>query len=162
MRLVDVKEVLLKPFPCAEVWSLVAVRLFWLLLQKFHVESMLSNEVCQLLNLLLWPLLDTLQVLPLVPIVEILNRLFKLNLSRAKWMDLHELLQIEEGLRDRKLVTAPTRCKEWLELFPCRQFEDYLVDLTQWNRINKLVVFSIKDRLHKELSYSLHIAVLEL
>ena len=98
-RLIYVKEVLLYALTSHEVRRLELLGLPRLLLKEVDVESVLADVVRELLDRSFGPLLDALEVLALVSVVEVLNRLFKFNLSRAKRVNLHELLQVEEGLR---------------------------------------------------------------
>ena len=39
-------------------------------------------------------------------LVEVFDRLFKLNLSSSERVNLHELLQVEEGFGDRELIST--------------------------------------------------------
>lgn len=70
------------------------------LLEECNIQAVLSDVVCKLLELTLWPPLDATKELPLVSLVEVFDGLLELNLSSPQWMDLHELLQVEEGLTD--------------------------------------------------------------
>jgi len=54
----------------------------------------------------LGPALGPTQELSRMLLLKIIDGLFKLNLCCAKWMNLHKLLKVEEGLRDREFVTA--------------------------------------------------------
>lgn len=70
------------------------------LLEECNIQAILSDVVCKLLELTLWPPLDATKELPLVSLVEVFDGLLELDLSSPQWMDLHELLQVEEGLTD--------------------------------------------------------------
>jgi hypothetical protein len=70
------------------------------LLEECNIQAVLSDVVCKLLELTLWPPLDATKELSLVSLVEVFDGLLELNLSSPQWMDLHELLQVEEGLTD--------------------------------------------------------------
>lgn len=51
-------------------------------------------------------LLNTFKEFTLVSLVEVFNTLFELDLGGAERVNLHKLLQVEEGFRDGKLVGA--------------------------------------------------------
>jgi len=70
------------------------------LLEECNIQAVLSDVVCKLLELTLWPPLDATKELPLVSLVEVFDGLLELDLSCPQWMDLHELLEVEEGLTD--------------------------------------------------------------
>ena len=61
---------------------------------------MRTHIVGELLQSWLGPPLNPLEILALVSIVEIFNRLLELDLRGSQRMDLHELLQVEERLRN--------------------------------------------------------------
>jgi hypothetical protein len=106
-------------------------------------------------------LLDTFKEFTLVPLVEVFNTLFELDLSGAERVDLHKLLQVEEGFRDGKLVGAAGTCEERFEFGAGRKLKNHLINFAERFRINELIVFTVEDRLHKESANLLHIAVLK-
>ena len=61
--------------------------------------------------------------------LELLDGLLQLDLRGAQWVDLHELLQVEEGLRDRQLVRTARHCQEIFELGSVRKFENDFVNI---------------------------------
>jgi hypothetical protein len=130
-------------------------------LQLFEVETVLANEVSQVLDRPLGILLYALQELALVTAVEVLDTLFKLNLSGAKRVDLHKLLQVEEGFGNGELVGTAGTSEERLKLGTSWQLQNDLVDFSEWDRVHKLVVFPVENRLHEETSDLLHVGVLE-
>ena len=131
-------------------------------LKESQVQSVSPEMIRKLLNALLWPSLDSLQELPLVLGVELLDALLELDLGRPKRVDLEELLQVEEGLRDRELVRAPRCSQEAIELCSIWQLQDQLVDLAERLWIDVLKLLALQDRLHEEGSNLADAGFLEL
>ena len=123
---------------------------------------MLSDVISKLLDGLLRPLLDTPQELPLVPLVKVFDRLLKFNLSGTQWMNLHELLEVEERLRNRELVSTACRGEEAFKLGSVRQLQDNLVHFSQWLRINEDAVLSVQNSRQEHLSHLVDVGVLQL
>ena len=95
-------------------------------------------------------------------LVEVLDRLFELNLGRAEWVDLHEHLQIEECLRDRELVGTARGGQEVREFRSIGQLEDNVVDLSQGLGVDKDAILPVQDGRHEQLSDFIDVRVLEL
>lgn len=95
-------EILLNPLPRAESEHQTGCKRVRRVLshtpEVTQVHAMGTHIVRELLERWLGPPLNSLQILPLVPIVEVLDRFLELDLSCPQRMNLHELLQVEEGL----------------------------------------------------------------
>ena len=131
-------------------------------LQEGELEAVAPNVVSEPLDALLRPSLDALQELTLVLVVELLDAPLKLDLCGTQWVDLLELLQVEESLGDGQLVTATRGGQKALELGSVWQLQDELVDLPQRLRIHILELLPLQDSLHEELSHLADVALLQL
>jgi hypothetical protein len=93
--------------------------------------------------------------------LEFSDGLLKLYLSGSQRVNLHEFLEIEEGLRDWEFVAAAWGSKEILKLCPVRQFQDDVIDLPQGLWIHILQVFSLKNGIKEEFANLAHVRVLK-
>jgi len=118
-------------------------------LQVWEVESVAPDVVGKPLDALLWPSLDALEELALVLVVELLDAPLELDLCGAKWMDLLELLQVEESLGDGELVAAARGGQEALELGSVGQLQEQPVDFPQRLRAHVLELLSLENGLHE-------------
>ena len=104
LRASHIIEELDETFSCAKI-----VKFCWVIgisLQECDVKPIGLDEVRKLLDALLGPSLGTSEELSGVFLLEVIDRLLEFYLSCAKGMNLHELLKVEESLRDREFVTA--------------------------------------------------------
>ena len=131
-------------------------------LQEGELEAVAPNVVSEPLDALLRPSLDALQELTLVLVVELLDAPLKLDLRGAEWVDLPELLQIEESLGDRQLVAAARGGQEPLEPGSVGQLQEELVDLPQRLRIHILELLPLQDGLHEERPHLVDVGLLQL
>ena len=129
-------------------------------MKKSHVKSVSPDKVCELLDAFFGPSLRSSQELSGVLLLEVINRLLKLNLSGSKWMDLHKFLEVEESFSNGKLVAATRRCQKVLELISVWQLQYNLVNLTKGLRVYVLQVLALKYGLEEELTDLTHIRVL--
>ena len=156
----DVLEELNESLSCTEDGELLTHII--LHLQEGDIEAETPNVVSEPLDALLRPSLDALQELTLVLVVELLDAPLKLDLCGTQWVDLLELLQVEESLGDGQLVTAVRGGQEALELRSVWQLQDELVDLPQRLRIHILELLPLQDGLHEELPHLADVALLQL
>lgn len=109
----DFHEVLCESLSCTEGAELPASLITTL--QEGKLQTVAPDVVSEPLHALLWPSLDALEELSLVLVMELLDASLELDLSGAKWVDLLELLQIKESLRDGQLIAAARGRQEALE-----------------------------------------------
>ena len=64
-------------------------------------------------------------------------------------MDLHELLKVEECLRDRQFVGTASGGQETFEFRSVRKLENDFVDLSEWLWVDKDAIFSVQNCRHE-------------
>lgn len=97
----DILKVLNQSFSGAEdLGGQTSLRLIRALLKVLNIKTIHAKVISESLNGILRVSLDSLQVLSLMFIMELLDRFLELDLSGPHRMDLVELLKVEEGLRD--------------------------------------------------------------
>lgn len=89
-------------------------------LEEHDVEAIVSQVISEPLHRLLRVSLDAFEVGSLVLVVELLYAPLELNLSCPEGVDLLELLEVEERLRNGELVVATRGGQEALELASIR------------------------------------------
>ena len=90
-------EVLEESLSCAETGIILTSVSSGLKVQ--NIQTVDSQVISESLHRLLRVPLDAFKISSLVLVVELLNAPFKLDLSCPEWMDLLELLEVEESLR---------------------------------------------------------------
>ena len=98
----------------------------------------------------------------MVLVMELLDTPLKLDLRGAKWVDLLELLEVKESLRDRQLVAAARGSQEALEFGAVRQLQEQPVDLSQRFGVHILEFLPLENGLHEERPDLADVALLEL
>lgn len=76
-------------------------------------------------------------------------------------MDLHELLEVEEGFRNGKLVTTTRGRKEVFELIAIRKLQNDLINFAKWLSIHILQVLPFENCLEEKLTDLVHVGVLQ-
>jgi len=137
-----------------EVLSRAELRL--VLRQKADIYSLLLNCICELLKTSFRPPLRAPQEFSLVLFLEDCDRFVKFYLSRSQRVDLHELLEVEESLRNGKLIRTSGSRQEVLELGPVWKLKNNVVDFSQWVGIHILQVLSLKNRLQEQFPHFLN------
>ena len=75
-------------------------------------------------------------------------------------MNLHELLQVEESLRNWEFVRAASRGQESLKFSSIRQFGYDFVHLSQRFWINKFSILAVKNCLHEQFANAVNVRIL--